>query len=525
MSHQGPAVASAAVDAVDGLVQATVGSLLANAVRRWPDRVALQWLGEDGLLSLTWQQVWDRATMGAEALRSAPDHPAPVAVYAPNSVGWYVSMWAIALSGRTLVPVNPALTARELAGQLADSGARTVVAAAEYRGRKLLDVVEELHLPGVCVHDVEHWISTAPEAGELPAADPGACFLIQYTSGTTGTPKGAVLSHRTCVNLAATMTPVWCPGDHEILCSALPMHHISALAAHALAMAWIGGTYVMLGEFTPSSFVGAARASRATYIAGVPTMYLRVLDDPELCGVTPPDVRVVMVGGASIPPDLVARIEKHFRARASVMYGQSEAPAITATSLDDPAWVKADTVGRVLPMRELCIVDTATATILPIGQVGEIWVRTPIKMDQYLHRPEATVQTIDEDGWLHTGDLGAIDADGLLYFHGRLREIIVRGGENVYPREVEAAIESHPGVSQVAVVGLPDTEWGEIVAAAIVPQPGARLEPEELSAWVTARLARFKQPSRWHFIDEFPMTASGKPQKFKIVEMLTGDGR
>jgi fatty-acyl-CoA synthase len=285
-------------------------------------------------------------------------------------------------------------------------------------------------------------------------------------------------------------------------------------------LAAIGGTYVMLAEFSAEQFIDVAAQSGATILGGVPTVYLRVLDEPRLAAMRIPQVRVLMLGGASIPPALVARLEHHFNARVSVMYGQSEAPAITQTRLDDAPSVKANTVGRALPHRELRITDPSTGEPAQLRQIGEICVRTPIRMDGYLHRLDATSDVIDGDGWLHTGDLGSLDADGLLRFHGRLRDMIIRGGENVYAKEIEDAIESHPGVAQAAVVGLPDDHWGEIVAATVVKRAGVRLGPDDLSAWVSHRLAPFKRPEVWHITEELPVTASGKIQKFKIVAAL-----
>ena len=505
------------------LREATVGSLLEAAAHRRPDGTALQWPTPTGLASLTWQQVHRRATAAAARLRSCSNSTAPVAIWAPNSDGWYVSMWAVALSGRPLVPINPALTESELVTVLTDCGASTLLAARDYRDRCLIDEVRAVkpRLPDVNeIWDVDRWPADALslDAAVDVAISPRGTFLIQYTSGTTGTPKGAVLSHRACVDAAYTMIPGLEPGDDEICCSPLPLHHIGALVAHALALACIAGTYVMLRDFMARHFVDAAAQSRATILGGVPTVYLRVLD--ELPDVQLPDVRVLMLGGSSIPPALVSRLEHHFDARVSIMYGQSEAPAISQTRLDDSASVKANTVGRALPHRELRIVSPTTGDNADLGQVGEICVRTAVRMDRYLNRPEATSAAIDKDGWLHTGDLGSLDCEGLLRFHGRLRDMIVRGGENIYAREVENAIEAHPDVAQAVVVGLPDARWGESVAAAVVPRAGADLREEDLTAVVAQRLAHYKRPTRWHIVDDLPMTSSGKPQKFKIIEAL-----
>lgn len=514
----------------DALIQwreGTIGALLHLAAERWPDRAALQWPTADGLSTLTWSQVQEEATAGAGLLRSVPDCHAPVAIYAPNSHSWYLAMWAAALAGRPLVPINPALTVSELNGLLADSNASTVLAAKSYRGRDLVGLARAAAVELASVNEiwcVDDWaLNATPRAERRDDVLPTDTFTIQYTSGTTGAPKGVVLSHRVCLNAAAAMNPVLEPSDHEIYCSALPLHHIGALLAHALAMTCIGGTYVMLDGFNAQEFLATAANSRATILGGVPTMYLRLLDETSQHPVALPQVRVLMIGGADIPEPLIARLEEHFAAAASVMYGQTEAPAITQTRLGDPTSIKATTVGRAMAHREVRIIDTATSQPAAVGEIGEVCVRSPIRMDRYHNRPEATSATIDSDGWLHTGDLGSLDAEDRLRIHGRIRDMVVRGGENIYSREVEDAIESHPDVAQAVVMGLPDSHWGEIVAAAVVPCAGATLNEEVLSDWVSQRLAAYKRPSRWRFVNEVPMTESGKPQKFKIVEAMLSD--
>lgn len=304
----------------------------------------------------------------------------------------------------------------------------------------------------------------------------------------------------------------------------MPLHHVGASVAHAIALATIAGTYVMLSGFSPKLMIESAQLSRATLLAAVPTVYLGILDDPELAAQNLPDLRVLMLGGASIAPTLVGRMESHFGARVAVLYGQSEAPAITQTRLNDDAHVKANTVGRPLPHRELQIVDRETGIELPDGSVGEVCVRTEVSMDCYLGRPDATAETIDKQGWLHTGDLGAVDSDGLLTFHGRVREVVIRGGENIYSREVENAVSAFPGVLQVAVIGLPDDRWGEIVAAVVVPVTGMSVTESALRQYATRDLAYFKRPERWYIVDDLPVTASGKIQKFKIMETILEQG-
>ncbi|WP_328354990.1 acyl--CoA ligase [Mycobacterium sp. NBC_00419] len=506
----------------------TVGAVLHAAAQDHPARPALQWFAGGELTSLTWRDMVTLAEAGAAALRTAPHSDAPVALWGPNSPAWVVLFYAAALSGRPLVPINPNLTDAEVAVLLADSRASTVLAAGELVGRG--ERLGHGAAGDIEVLDLQDWYGRLAVADSVSVDNSGSAhvrptdpFLIQYTSGTTGTPKGAVLTHAACLEAAHSMALHLRLNDHEIWCSPVPLHHVGGSIAMALAPATMAGTYVMVADFAAGSFVSAAHESRATLLGGVPTLFLRILDDPELSRVQLPALSAVIVGGASIAPDLVQRLELHFGVPAAVFYGQSEGPVLTATDLHDPPSIKADTVGRPLPNRQVRIVDPVSGDPLAVGETGEIVVRTPTAMCEYLNRPDQTAQTIDADGWLHTGDLGCLDATGLLRFRGRLKEMIVRGGENVYAVEVENAIASHPDVDLVAVVGLPDERFGEIVAAAVIPVPGSSLSAEQLTRHVEGTLAPFKRPVRWHITDQLPMTASGKVQKFRIVEAMADE--
>jgi fatty-acyl-CoA synthase len=507
---------------------ASVGSVLLDGARVHPDRPALQWMSNSELASLTYRELCVAAATGARTM-GEPESRQPVAVLAPNCVAWYVLFRAAALAGRPLVPLNPSLTAAEAGALIADSGATMVLASASYRGRGLLDESRSA-CGATSVLDLDDWLDDilADPVGRAAttaedAVAPSEPFLIQYTSGSTGTPKGAILSHQVCLNAARTIAAQIAPTDHEIWCSPMPLHHVGGSLALALAPATMGGTFVMVAEFSAEAFVEAAVRSGATLLGGVPTLYLRIMESPELASAAMPALRTLLLGGASVPPPLVMKMEEHFGVGVLVMYGQSEAPAISATRPDDAALVKAQTVGRPLAHGEIRIVDVASGAELGVDEVGEIWVRTQARMDGYLNRPEETSATLDAQGWVHTGDLGSLDVDGLLHLRGRFKEMIVRGGENIYAREVEIAIESHPDVSQVAVVGLPDERWGEIVAAAVVVRADAAVDVAGLKSHIAERLAPFKWPTRWDFVDALPMTASGKPQKFKIVGSLVAN--
>jgi len=496
----------------------TVGSLLAICAEDHPDRVAVH-VARDGTAStVTYSELVTAARSRAGDLVHRTSPGAKVAVLAPNGLNWVITLFAVALSGRQLVPLNPALSPREVQQLLDDCGAELLVTTDVPGGRALLAesalLVEAL--PGLRdVLDLESWPAD-PTDPELPEVRPQDNFLVQYTSGTTGQPKGALLTHHAVTTSARTMTAALETGDHEVWVSPMPLFHVGALVAHAVALASIAGTYVMQTKFDPKEQLELAESTGATLIAGVPTIYLGLLSEPGLQAARLDRLRTAMLGGASIAPDLVGRIERGLGATVAVLYGQSESPAITQTSPEDDAVTKAETIGRPLPGRELRIVNTDSGSDLPDGSVGELWVRSPTNMTGYLGRPEETSATLTADGWLRTGDLCSRDRRGLVRFHGRLREVILRGGENIYAREVENALSDHPAVAQVAVIGEPDPRWGEIVAAVVQLRGGGSLDEADLREYLEPRLARFKIPDRWRFVESLPLTASGKVQKHRL---------
>ena len=258
---------------------------------------------------------------------------------------------------------------------------------------------------------------------------------------------------------------------------------------------------------------------RAFISGGVPTMLIAMMEHPDFPRRDLSSLRVVFSGGATVPADVVRRIETSLGARFSIVFGQTEtSPIITQTRLDDSPEDKAETIGQALPHTEVKIVDSSTGATVPIGTTGELCTRGYLVMKEYFEMPDATAATIDADGWLHTGDLCAMDERGYCTVEGRLKDMIIRGGENVYPREIEELLYTHPGVVEVAVVGVPDPKWGEQVAAFVRATPEAKPTGDELFDFVRARLAPHKTPRHWVFVDEFPLTGSGKIQKFVLRE-------
>jgi fatty-acyl-CoA synthase len=281
----------------------------------------------------------------------------------------------------------------------------------------------------------------------------------------------------------------------------------------------IVGTHVALHAFDPALLLELIESERADIAIGVPTMLIALMEQPDITTRDVSKLRAVVSGAASVPADLVRHIESTLDVDFSIVFGQTECTGIaTMVKLDDSAEDKAETVGQALPQTEIKVIDVETGAIVPTGVLGEICIRGYNVMTGYFEMPEATAAAIDEDRWLHTGDLGTMDERGFCRIQGRLKDMIIRGGENIYPREIEAALFEHPAVGDVSVVGVPDDRWGEQVAAFVRLAPGAACTEQELFAHVRERLASYKSPRHWRFVDDYPLTPSGKIQKFVLRE-------
>ncbi len=507
--------------------ETTVGEALRGQAAATPDRAALLWPRGRDVASTSYGELLAAATAGARALLDVVVPGERVAVWAPNRTEWVVLEYAAALAGTPLVPLNPALTDVEAGHIIGQSGARVVLAIAEWRGRPLLDRATWLarDAPDVrVVTDLATWCAHGHDGAgaPLPEVAPADPFLLQYTSGTTGRPKGAVLSHRAAYNCARFSALALDPEPAEVWCTPLPLHHVGGSVSTVLGVLSIGATFALVPDYVPELVLDILERTGATHAGLVPTMCL------DLLAVADFDDRArrlrlqrVMGGGSTVPPELVRRIERKLGVRMVIGYGQSESPSITQTSLDDSDEDKAATIGRPLPHREVRITRPGTSEPVSFGERGELCVRSPLVMDGYHELPEATAQALDADGWLHTGDLCAMDERGVVTILGRVRDVIIRGGENVYPREVEEAILAHPGVADVAVVGAPHVRFGEQVAAFVRPSPGAAVTAADLMPFARRSLAPFKVPSVWRFVDELPLTASGKVKKYELRKQLT----
>jgi fatty-acyl-CoA synthase len=356
---------------------------------------------------------------------------------------------------------------------------------------------------------------------DLPAVDPDSPAQIQYTSGTTGFPKGALLRHRAIVNNALLMGGRLGMRAADVSLNFMPMFHTGGCVCGTLIPIVFGARHVILRGFDPETVLSVVEQERVTQMGCVTTMFTKMLQDPSFPARDLSSLRAGWTGGAPVPAELVRRVERDFGMRLSIVFGQTESgPTITQTRLDDDPVDKAETVGTALPQTEVKIVDPETGEITPVGTPGELCTRGYLTMAGYFDLPDQTRQALDADGWLRTGDVAALDARGYFTVSGRIKDMIIRGGENIYPREIEGVLVLHPQVLDAAVVGVPDEVFGEQPAAFIRVGERADVSGEQLTAFLRERLAPHKVPRVWRFVSDFPLSPSGKVKKYVLREQL-----
>jgi len=360
---------------------------------------------------------------------------------------------------------------------------------------------------------------------ELRAAEAGLSpydvINMQYTSGTTGFPKGVMLTHHNVVNNGFNIGECMRFTEKDRLCIPVPFFHCFGCVLAVMACVTHGSTMVPVEIFDPLKVLQAIEAERCTAVHGVPTMFIAELEHPEFARFDLTSLRTGIMAGSNCPIEVMRRVIRDMHAsEITIAYGQTEAsPVITQTRTDDPLELKVSTVGKVLPNVELKIVDIESGAELPPGKQGELCTRGYLVMKGYYKMPEETAKAIDPEGWLHTGDLAVMDERGYCKITGRIKNMIIRGGENIYPREIEEFLYTHPKISDIQVYGVPDRKYGEQVMAAIVLKGGTELSEEEVKEFCRGRIANYKIPKYVRFVDSYPMTASGKIQKFKLREM------
>jgi fatty-acyl-CoA synthase len=507
--------------------ETSVGGLLRDQAAATPDAEALVEVDVAGALGRRWTYAALLADAerlaGALLTRYRPGER--IAVWAPNVPEWVILEYAAGLAGLTLVTANPAYQPRELKYVLQQSGAVGLFLVAEHRGNPMARIAAEVaaDLPAirelVDLEDAGALNAGAGSGASLPDVSPDDAVQIQYTSGTTGFPKGVVLHHRGITNNARfSMAQMGLrPGDTFL--NPMPLFHTAGCGLITLGSAQFGARMILLRLFDPGRMLDIIESERVEFLLGVPTMLVALL---EAQGGRPRKIdsaRAAISGGAMVPPELVRKVRAAFGCDFHIVYGQTESSCLlTIASCTGEDNGSIETVGQPIAQTEIAIHDPGAGAVVPVGEVGEICARSYGVMLGYNDNPEATAAAVDPDGWLHTGDLGTMDAQGLLRITGRVKEMIIRGGENLFPAEIENVILEHPDVAECAVVGAPDPTWGEIVVCFLRTQPGARLDRAALVAHCRAQISAPKTPAHWIEVAEWPLTGSGKIQKFVLRE-------
>lgn len=511
------------------LKEQTVCNLLRHAAATVPDRLALV----DGTGEYATRRRWTYgellhdAERVARALLTRFSPRDRIALLAANSAEWVLLEYGIALAGLVLVPINPAYGESEVRVIIDESGAAGLFFCDTYRGRHLASGVAAIRQasPSLCetvpFSAWEEFLAGGDDTVQLPQLTPDDVVIIQFTSGTTGQPKGASLHHRGVTNTSAFVAQRAGFPDGGVWINAMPLFHIAGSVVTLFGALSARGTYVVAPGFEPESMLELIQSERGNTTLIVPTMILAMLDHLDFSRFDVSSMLTILTGAAPVPAALATRAMSAFGCELSILFGQTELNGVVSqTRLTDSIEDQTETLGQPLPHAEVCIADPETGRMLPFGETGEIYVRGYQAMAGYHGLDEETRATIRKDGWLRTGDLALMDERGYLSIAGRLKDVIIRGGMNIYPREIEDVLFNHPSISQVSVVGLPDEKWGEIVAAVVVPANGAAPNPERLFEYCRTQLASHKAPVKWFYVQGFPLTPSGKVQKFVLVERI-----
>ncbi|RKT19067.1 fatty-acyl-CoA synthase [Streptomyces sp. 1114.5] len=516
----------------------TIGENLDRAVRTFPDR--------DALVDRPTARRWTYAELAADVdalalglLELGIAKGDRVGIWAPNCAEWTLTQYATAKLGAILVTVNPAYRAHELEYVLNQAGIRLLVAAERFKTSDYAAMIEEVRprcpeLERVLLTGSPAWEEAlaagrradqalraefARRQGELAPDDP---INIQYTSGTTGFPKGATLSHHNILNNGYFVGELLNYTEQDRICIPVPFYHCFGMVMGNLAATSHGACAVIPApSFDPGATLAAVAAERCTSLYGVPTMFIAELADPDFERHDLGSLRTGIMAGSPCPSEVMKEvIERMGMAEVSICYGMTEtSPVSTQTRVDDPVERRVSTVGRVGPHLEVKVVDPATGRTVPRGEPGELCTRGYSVMLGYWNDPERTAEAVDNARWMHTGDLAVMDEDGYLAVTGRIKDMVIRGGENLYPREIEEFLHAHPDILDVQVIGVPDAKYGEELMAWVRMRAGAApLTAEAVREYCAGRLAHFKIPRYVHVVEEFPMTVTGKIRKVEMRE-------
>ena len=488
------------------LLATTVGDAFDATVARHAEREAL--VVRHQRLRYSWRQLAERVDAYARAFIALGLRPGErLGIWAPNCAEWCITQFASAKVGAVLVNINPAYRSSELEYALKQSGCSWLICADAFKTSDYHAMLGDL-LPELA----------RARPGELASEEP---INIQYTSGTTGFPKGATLSHYNILNNGYMVGESLGLGAEDRLVIPVPLYHCFGMVMGNLGCVTHGSTMIYPApSFDAEATLLAVAEERATALYGVPTMFIAELDHPRRREFDLSSLRTGIMAGATCPIEVMRRVigDMHM-AEVQIAYGMTEtSPVSLQTGPDDGLELRVTTVGRTQPRLESKIVDQ-TGRVVPRGEIGELCTRGYSVMLGYWNDPQATAEAIDPARWMHTGDLAVMDDDGYVRIVGRSKDMIIRGGENIYPRELEEFFFTHPAVADVQVIGIPDERYGEEIVAWIKLHPGHHADDEQLRAFCKARIAHFKIPRHFKFVDEFPMTVTGKIQKFRMREI------
>ncbi|NYH23138.1 AMP-binding protein [Paraburkholderia bryophila] len=539
------------------LSDATVSQFLRDTAQRFPTRPAVVFR-EQGI-RWTWQEFADEVDVLASGLAALGIVKGDrVGIWSPNRVEWLLTQFATARIGAVLVNINPAYRLAELEYALNKVDCKAIIAAERFKSSMYLQMLQELapelasaapgdlhaaRLPGLrivirmCDTETPGMLSFSEvvEQGratfDLARLDAAAATLhadepinIQFTSGTTGNPKGATLTHRNVVNNARYIAMAMCLSEQDGLCIPVPLYHCFGMVLSVLACVSVGANMVFPGEgFDPAATLAAVAEEKCTALHGVPTMFIAELDHPDFATYDLSRLRTGIMAGSPCPIETMKKVVSRMHlSEITIAYGMTEtSPVSFQSSTTDPLDKRTTTVGRIQPHLEVKIVDPL-GEIVPVGETGELCTRGYSVMQGYWGDEAKTRESI-EDGWMHTGDLATLDADGYCNIVGRLKDMLIRGGENIYPREIEEFLFRHPKIQSVQVFGVPDAKYGEEVCAWVVLRSGEQATAEDIQQFCQGQIAHYKVPKYIRFVDELPMTVTGKVQKFIMRERMISE--
>jgi len=520
------------------LLGETIGQNLRRSVERVPTVEAL--VVRHQAYRATYAELWEQTTQAARGLLAHGVKKGDrVGIWSPNRAEWVVIQYATARIGAILVNINPAYKTAELSYALQQSGISLLLLARAFRTSDYVGMLAEVR-PGcpelresIVIDD--DWQALLDDGqrialDELSALEDSLQFddpiNIQYTSGTTGFPKGATLSHHNILNNGYFIGEALRYSERDRVCIPVPFYHCFGMVLGNLACTTHGACMVVPGEsYEALAAMETVQAERCTALYGVPTMFIGELDHPRFAEFDYASLRTGIMAGSPCPVEVMRKVQSSMHMpEMTIAYGMTEtSPVSTQSSTDDPLEKRVSTVGRIHPHVEIKIVDPSNGQVVPRGQAGELCTRGYSVMLGYWNNAEATAEAIDAGRWMHTGDLATMDDEGYVNIVGRIKDMIIRGGENIYPREIEEFLYSHPDVSDVQVIGVPSERYGEEVMAWVKLREGAAVSDEALVAFCRGKIATYKIPRYWKFVDGFPMTVTGKIQKYRMRETAVSE--